>query len=455
MDAEARVATMLGNPKRAIIALAIPIIVSLIVAEVNTLADRAWCAGLGVDAVATISVARPIYNTYVGLGSGLGVGAAAVISRYIGAGRPKDASWGAVQAIILALIFGIAMTPIMFLLQPSIVDLIGSEDIRDSTVAYMTNFTVCLVLIIVNGTIGGILNGQGAANLSTAMMITLAVSNIILDPIFIYILDFGLVGASAATMVATLLSIVLGIFYMMNRRTYLKYDRSMLRFESEHMRVITRAGFPQMLEYLVVFGMDAILNMIVIYCAGSEGLAIFSTPDALVALMIVPSLAIGSALVSVASSAYGQRDLERMRKAYIFAIELTLAISLTLVALVELLPGVFMTPFTYSDEMAELKPQIVDIMRIIAIYAPLFSMNPVCSGILQAMKHPERSVILAIVRNLIMIGLYMIGAGISLTAISWYLDLGHVIGAAMSLIVAFFTYKAVSRNWDATTSQTI
>ena len=225
---------------------------------------------MGVEALASIAVVRPIYNVYSGLGAGLGVGAAAVISRYIGAERPSDASSGAIQAIILAMIFGIILTPIMFLLQPGLIELIGSEDIQDSTVAYLTNFTVCLVLIMVNGTIGGILNGQGAANLSTAMMMVLAVSNIVLDPIFIYILDFGLVGASAATMVATSLSMLVGIGYIMSRRTYLRFDRSVLRFQSEHMRVITKAGFPQMLEYLIVFGMDAILNMIIISCAGSD-----------------------------------------------------------------------------------------------------------------------------------------------------------------------------------------
>ena len=86
MDAETRVATLLGDPRKAVVAMAIPIIISLAVAEINSIADRAWCSGLGVEALAAISVVRPIYNVYVGLGSGLGVGAAAVISRNIGAG---------------------------------------------------------------------------------------------------------------------------------------------------------------------------------------------------------------------------------------------------------------------------------------------------------------------------------------------------------------------------------
>ena len=455
MDAEGRVAILLGNYRKAVIAMAVPIIISLLVAEVNTVADRAWCSGLGVNAVATISVARPIYNVYVGLGSGLGVGAAAVISRYIGARRPKDASQSAMQAIFLAILFGIALTPIMFLLQPGLLEIIGSEDIQDSTMSYLTNYTLCLVIIILNGVIGGILNGQGAANLSTTMMMVLAISNIILDPIFIYGLDMGIVGASVATMVATVLSMLVGIRFILGRRTYLRFDRSMFRPEMNHMKVISKAGVPQMLEYLVVFGMDAVLNMIVISCGGSQGLTIFSTPDAIVTLMIVPAMAIGSALVTVASSAYGQRDLERMRKAFFFSVKLTLAISIALVVIVELIPGVFMSLFTFSDEMADLKPELVHTMRILAIYAPFFSMNPVCSGLMQAMKYPQRSVVMAIVRNFILIGLFLYAAEISLEAICWSLDIGHMIGATLILLLTFFTYRTVRDGWKSTTAETV
>ena len=101
MDAEARVDLLLGNPRKAVVALAIPIIISLIVAEVNALADRAWCSGMGVEALAAVALVRPIYSVYMGLGSGLGVGGAAVISRYLGAERPKDASAAAVQALLM------------------------------------------------------------------------------------------------------------------------------------------------------------------------------------------------------------------------------------------------------------------------------------------------------------------------------------------------------------------
>ena len=443
MDADERVAVLLGDPKKAVIAMALPIIISLVVAEVNSIADRAWCSGMGVEALAAISVVRPIYNVYVGLGSGLGVGAAAVISRNIGAGRPKDASSCAIQAIIIGLVFALALTPVMFFLQPGLLEAIGSEDIQDATMSYMTCYTLSLVIIVINGVIGGILNGQGAAGLSTIMMMVLAIGNMILDPIFIYGLGLGITGASMATVIATVMSMCLGLWYMFGRKTFLRFDRSMMRLDPMHMKAIAKAGIPQMLEFVVIYAMDIFLNMIVISCGGSEGLTIYSTPDAIVFIMVVPAMAVGSALVTVASSAYGQKDIARMQAAFRFSVKFGIGMVLASVILVELIPSVIMGLFTYSEEMAALRPQMVTAMRILAIYAPFFSMTPLCSGYLQAMKYPSYSVIIAIVRNLILIGLFLIAATISLTTIFWFLVLGHVIGATIISTVTFFTFRHV------------
>ena len=449
MKAEDRISLLLGDPRKAILAMVLPILLSLLVAEVNSLADRAWCSGLGVDALATISVVRPIYNVYVGLGTGLGVGAAAVISRKIGAGNREAASSSAVQAILLAVIISAIVTPVMYFAQPGLLDVIGSADIHRSSVDYMMCYTLCLAVIVLNGVVAGILTGQGAAGLSTTMMVTLAVSNMILDPIFIYVLDFGLTGASAATVVATVISLMMGIRYLLGRRTYLDYNRSMARIDRTHLGEVGKAGVPQMVEFIIIYGMDAVLNMIIIMCAGSEGLTIFSTPDAIVYIMLMPALAIESALVAVASSAYGQGDTKRMMDGFVFSVKLGLGVIIALVVIVEIIPGVFMLPFTYSGEMEALRPQLTDTMRILALYAPFFAMTPICSAFLQAMKHPAYSVVIAIVRNLLLIGLFLIAAQISLTAICWYLVMGHIMGAAMIVIVTMISYRRMKNTMPA------
>lgn len=449
MDSEETTKLMLGDPKKAIRKLALPLVVSLLVCQINVLADRAWCSGLGVNALAAVAVVTPIYFVMSGLGNGLGVGASAVISRYIGAGKPKDSSTSAVQALIFGVLFAAVLTVIMLFVQSDFLALIGADDVLDLCNEYMNNYTWFLIFIIINGVIAGILNGQGATRLSTIMMLVMAVSNIILDPIFIYVLDMGIKGASIATVIATIFSMLLGIYFIFSSRTYLKLDRQSLRYDKDHMHSVLVAGIPQMLEYAIIWGMNIVLNCIVISCAGSQGLTIYSTPDNVMDLLTIPALAIGSALVPVASSAYGQGDSGRMRSSFRYALILGLACVAGLCLLTEIFAEFALMPFTYSEEVSELKPQMVEAMRIMCLYVTFYCFTPLCSGYLQALGKPQYSVICAIWRNFVLIVFFAIAAQFSLTSIFWALVFGHIVGAATIYIIAHYTSKKVFRKMAA------
>ena len=162
MTAEDRGSILLGNPRKAVMIMAIPLILSLLVSQVNVIADRAWCAGLGDDAMSAIAVVTPVYMTVVGLGSGIGVGASAVISRMIGAENKNKASSTVVQSVIFGLLFGLVLTPILVFGQDSLLSIISKENILGISEEYMLPYSIFAVVIVFNGVIGGILNGQGA-----------------------------------------------------------------------------------------------------------------------------------------------------------------------------------------------------------------------------------------------------------------------------------------------------
>ncbi|MBE6517599.1 MAG: MATE family efflux transporter [Thermoplasmata archaeon] len=448
MSSNRKVDILLGDPKKAIIAMAIPIMVALFVAEINTVVDRAWCSGMGSDTLAAVAVVRPIYNVLVGLGTGLGVGASAVISRNIGAGKDGNAKSGCVQTIILAAAIGLVLTPILLILQPYILSALGANDVIDESAAYMNVYSTFVTLIILNGAIGGILNGQGASTLSTAMMVTLAASNIILDPMFIYVLDMGVMGASLATIVATTISLLLGLYFIHGRRTYLQISKSDMRWDRIQSRAIMTAGFPQMLEFIVLYGMDAVLNFLVIVCAGTDGLTIFSTVDGLIILMTVPAMAVGSALVPVASSAYGQKNIVRLNKSFRYALIMGIGLVTALILVLELFPEQLLYLFTYSDNMEAYRPEMVHLLSFMCLYMPLFSFNPICSGYLQAVKHPNYSVVMAVVRNLILITFFWIATSYTLDAIGIALIAGHFVGMTLMCTLTYFTSRGTEREMN-------
>ncbi len=447
MSAEDRVEILLGNPKRAVIMMAIPLILSLLVSQINVLADRAWCAGLGDDAMSAIAVVTPVYMTIVGLGSGIGVGASAVISRMIGAQQKQKASSTIAQSVIFGLLFGLVLTPIVFFGQESLLTILSKENILGITEEYMMPYTLFIIVIVFNGVIVGILNGQGATQYSMYMTLLQALINIALDPILIYSLDMGLQGAAIATVIATILSMGIGSLLIISKRTYLPISKKAIAYDKECMHLLLLAGVPQMLEYAVLYFMDAILNCIVLMSPeGSHALTVYSVPDNLMMLVVIPAMAIGSALVPVASSAFGQKDVNRMRQSFRFSLLLGISTVFILSMIVELFPDQCLYIFSYSGEMLDNRPEMAAILRIMCFYIIFFAFTPICSGYMQAMGHPNRSLILALYRNALLIIFYLIAIQQSeLTAIGYALICGHSIAAMTILGVTLYTDRQVSR----------
>lgn len=435
MSAEGNVSMLMGDPKKAIRAMTVPLLVALLVIQVNALADRAWCSGLGTDALAATAICAPLYEVITGLGTGLGVGGAAVVSRFIGAGSRREASQGTMQTIIFSLVFGILLTPILVLFCSDILVAVGSGDVTDVSYDYMIWIMLGTPVFILNGAVAGLIRGEGAARMSTVMMVVLAMANIILDPVLIYGMDMGIAGASVATVLATVISTLIGLYYY-RESSYIKLGRDDVRFDTAKMRTVLRAGVPQMAEYTVMYAMNLVLNYLVIWCAGSEGLAIYSVPSMVVNIALLPAYAVGSALVPVASAAYGRGDKEKMKVAYRYSIRFSAWMVLLLTALLFIIPDPFLYPFTYSDGTEYLRGEMATALRIYSLCIPFYCLIPLGSSMLQALTLPNWSLAMSFVRNVVFIAMYAAGSMVSLYWIYWAVVFGSMVGGLMAYVLA-------------------
>ena len=435
MSAEGNVSMLMGDPKKAIRAMTVPLLVALLVIQVNALADRAWCSGLGTDALAATAICAPLYEVITGLGTGLGVGGAAVVSRFIGAGSRKDASQGTMQTILFSLVFGIILTPILVLFCSDILVAVGSGDVTDVSYDYMIWIMVGTPVFVMNGAVAGLLRGEGAAKVSTMMMAVTAIVNIILDPVLIYVLDMGIAGASVATVIATTVSTVIGIWYYL-RAGYLRREIRSAGPLWLDMRSVLSMGVPQMAEYTVMYAMNLVLNYLVVWCAGSEGLAVYSVPNTVVNLALLPAYAFGSALVPVASAAYGRGDFEKMREGYRYSVTRSIWVVVLLTLVLFLIPEPFLFPFTYSDGTQYLTGDMAEAMRVISLCLPFYAVIPLGASMLQALNLPNWSLAMALARNLVFIAMYAAGAMVSLYWIYWAVVAGSMVGGAMAYVLA-------------------
>jgi len=112
---ENNVEVLLGNPKKALIRMSIPLIISLLISSLYNVIDAMWVSGIGADALAGVGFVTPIFMILIGFGNGLGAGSSFAISKYIGQHDKQRADNGSIHAILIMFIISIIITAILLL----------------------------------------------------------------------------------------------------------------------------------------------------------------------------------------------------------------------------------------------------------------------------------------------------------------------------------------------------
>ena len=191
-------------PKKALIKMSMPLIVSLLISSFYNLIDAAWVSGLGADALAGVGFFTPVFMVLVGFGNGLGAGAAFAISKYLGEENKIKADNASMHSIFLDIIVSIILTIILLLLLNPILNSMGAG----STIGYAADYgniiLIGSIFIILSNALYGIFRGEGDTTRPMYAMVASAILNMILDPIFIYTLNMGVKGAAIATIISSI-----------------------------------------------------------------------------------------------------------------------------------------------------------------------------------------------------------------------------------------------------------
>ena len=249
-SAEKDLGTMLGDPRKAVLTMSVPLIVSYLVVQANSFADASWCSGLGVDASSAVAAICPIYLILNGLGAGIGVGTSAVVSRRLALGRRGSADGAAASALAISLLMALACIPAMLVLLDPCISWLGADDIREECASYILPVIALSPFNVLSGTLAGTLRGEGAARKTMLMMSAAAVANMVLDPLLIYGLGMGLFGAGLATAASSAVSCAMCAFWYLRGSLVIRPGLSGI--SGQEAATILRAGAPRAVEYFLV-----------------------------------------------------------------------------------------------------------------------------------------------------------------------------------------------------------
>ncbi|WP_400210321.1 MATE family efflux transporter [Candidatus Methanarcanum hacksteinii] len=443
MDVTKDLEVMLGDPKKAIKSMMVPLIVSYLVVQLNIFADMSWCSGLGSNASSAVSSIFPIYWIISGFGIGIGVGASTSIARYLGRDDKASADSVATQTMVLAILFGVVVTPTLLLAMDPMITWMGIGDIRKECADYIIPMVWSSVILIVNGAITGVVRAEGAAKKSMVILLSAAILNIILDPILIYILDMGLLGAGCATAISTAISTAIGLYWYCRKMMYIDISFKGFRVNIKQMKDVLFVGIPRVTESTLISIMSLIQRFLIVPVAGMMGIAFYNVPWRYVSIAMVISQAAGSALIPVCSAALGQNDNVKAEAGYRYSFRITVAVMTIMAVFVFIFADYLVLPFAFSDSMVQYREEFAHGLRIYALFFPFMGMVDIGSSILQSLRMAQMSMVMAFIRNGFLVVLMLFAH--TMDDFYWQLFATEVLGGMTMMAMATYEFRKYKR----------
>ena len=424
---------MLGNPKKALISMSVPLIVSLLISSLYNLIDAAWVSGLGADALAGVGFFTPIFMILVGFGNGLGAGAAFAISKYIGEENKPKADNASIHSILIDVVVSIVITVALLIFIIPILNAMGAGQ----TIGYATDYGNIIVagsiFIILSNALYGIYRGEGDSKRPMYAMMASAVLNMILDPIFIYTLGFGVKGAAIATLISAIFVILILVYWFyIKKDTYLSPILSNFNFKSDITGDIVKVGIPASIQLLNNAFFAAVFSALLAFLSSTDSVAVYSTGWRIVVIGTTPMLAIGTALISVIAANYGAGNYENIKIAHRYAMKVSMIFAFAVAILTNVVAPDLASIFASSGTSARIAPELTSFLQWIVIYYPTMAVGVASTYVFQGLGKGITAMFQTIMRETGFTILFAVILGVFLGYGVWGAWMGIVLGEIVS-----------------------
>ena len=450
-ESSSNVDMMLQNPKKALIKMSIPLIVSLLITSFYNLIDAAWVSGLGADALAGVGFFTPVFMILVGFGNGLGSGAAFALSKYLGEDDKRKADNASVHSIILDIAVSLILTVILLAMLNPILNAMGAGE----TIGYATDYGAVILLgsvfIILSNALYGIFRGEGDTTRPMYAMMASAVLNIVLDPIFIYTFNFGVTGAAIATIISSIFVIMILLYWFyIKKDTYLRPDWVNFNFKMDISKDIIKVGIPASIQLLNNAFFAAVFSALLAYLGSTDSVAVYSTGWRIVVIGTTPILAIGTALISVIAANYGAKNYNNIQIAHRYAMKVSIIIGLIVAVLTNVFAGDIASVFASSGSSARIAAELTSFLAWIVIYYPTMGVGVASTYVFQGVGKGLTAMFQTIMRETGFTILFAVLLGVVLGYGVWGAWMGIVLGEIVSNNITMIwadLYIKISLKW--------
>ena len=373
------------------------------------------------------------------LSAGLGVGGSSAVSRMIGGKDKSGADAVATHTMVLMLLTSMVIALPFFIFAPAIFARLGAGPVAGMAGEYARIIFGGTLVIFFGQVAAALLRGEGDVKRAMVVMMISSGLNILLDPVFIYLLKLGVPGAAWATLISICISSgYLFYVFFIKRDTYVAIKFHGFRFRKVILSDILKVGIPASMQQLTMAIAMLILNLIAVKVGGTDGVAIFTTGWRVVMFASLPLMGIATAVVSVTGAAFGGKAYAKLDSSYMYAIRIGVVIELVMASITYILAPHIAWLFTMTQESIRIRADLINFLRIMCIFYPAVSPGMLSSAMFQGTGKGTYSLVLTITRSIILTTplayIMAVTLGMQLDGLWWGIVVGNSTGALISFI---------------------
>ncbi len=429
---------------RLLVKMSLPLMVSMLVQALYNIVDSIFVAMLSETALTAVSLAFPLQNLLIAFGVGTGVGMASFMSRKLGEGEIETAENVAGNGLTLAIltwvffaIFGI------FVSRPFLSLFTNDPELLELSVEYALIVMPLSLFVFLSLMNERILQGTGDSFSCMVSQISGAVTNIILDPIFIFTFKMGISGAAIATIIGQAVNFFVSLYFV-RRNKFITIRKHHLKLEKRFVSAIYQVGFPTIITNSIGTVMTSSLNAILIGFS-TTAVSVFSVYFKLQSFVFMPIFGLSAGMVPIIAYNYGAIKKKRMLETVKWGAIIAFSIMLLGTLLFQFFPSTLLALFSATPEMYRIG---VPALRIISLCFIFASISIALSSTFQATGFGMGTMITSIIRQLgvLVPAAFILSRIFGLVGAWWAFPLAETVGLAVSIIIYTYVYRTRIKN---------
>ena len=443
--------------KKLVITMSLPMMVSMLVQALYNVVDSIFVSKICEDALTAVSLAFPAQNLMIGVATGTGVGINALLSRYLGAREQGKANSVAANGVLLCFVSG----AIFLLFGLFGVNLFYSSQVStDSPIfSYGVDYlsVICILSLGLFGqvTMERLMQATGKTTLSMVTQLAGAITNIILDPIFIFgkgdivfgdfAMPFGLgleaKGAAYATVIGQFVAFAMGALLQVKLNKEIRISFKGFHPDFRLILEIYKIGIPSILMVGIGSFMTFCLNKILLAFT-STAAAVFGVYFKLQSFVFMPVFGLNNGVIPIIAFNYGARNRDRILKTVRFSSVIAVSVMAFGTLLMWLMPETMLRLFDASDDMMAIG---VPALKIISTSFILAGVSINLGAVFMAFGKSYFSTIVSFTRQIVVLlpAAYLLSKTGDVTNVWFAFPIAELFSLAVTLASFIFVYKTI------------